>query len=244
MFQRAYLVTAFAAALCLVTVSPAGAGWVLQFEDDFSDVNSDGVADGWVVGDDPYHEPDIPFNIPVLEGSGGDYVVRGVGSGGTEPVNSWLWHPLPLTDVGAVKFEFRAMTSGYSPNNVNIGLLDGMDYYNGHVWATDDVHWIKKIESDYLNLEIDDYEDHNEWHVYAWWRDHDGWWSFSVDGEVLEGYNFDHYYQDMQLTSFDKVALDPVRDGSYIDWVKVYTPEPATLSLLALGGMCVTRRRR
>jgi hypothetical protein len=135
-----------------------------------------------------------------------------------------------------------ARSSGSSPNNVNIGLLNGMDYYNGHAWANTDVHWIKKIGSDFENLDIGDYTGVGSWHTYAWWRDDNGWWSFSVDGgtEMLVS----NFAQDQQLTSFDKVVLDVVRDGSYIDWVKVYTPEPSSLCLLAVGALAVCRRQR
>lgn len=253
MFHQSHLVAALLILFLSAMSSPALGDWVLNFEDDFDDGTY--LANPvWVVGD-PYHEPDLLYNTAGIEqiepgdpGDPGRWALRGVGSGSIQPVNAWIWHSLELTDVAKVKFEISAKTSGSSPSNVNVGLMSGMDYYNGHVWANTDLRWIKSIGSDYENIDIGNFaEVGDDFYTYAWWRDMDGWWSFSIsesdeDKSVL--FLNDHFAQDQQLTAFDKVVLDVVRDGSYIDWVKVYTPEPASLALLGGGAIPLLLRRR
>jgi len=56
-----------------------------------------------------------------------------------------------------------------------------------------------------------------EWHDFAWSRDSNGWWSLSIDGQIQAA----NFYQDNQLTSFDKVGLHILRNQSEIEWVRI-----------------------
>ncbi len=81
-----------------------------------------------------------------------------------------------------------------------------------------------------------------QWHDYAFTRDADGYWSIGLDGVAQSTTPGDIF--DNDLTSFDTIRVQVIRDDSYLEWVRISTPEPGTLSFLAIGGLVAVRRRR
>ena len=225
--------------ICLVLVVfillYQGTSWgdlPVQFYDNFDD----GDYDGWSV----LKYNGTPAEAPDVVASPEGYSVRGVGSGYTPPgLNVWLTHPLPISDATELKIEMRARSGPQWPNSTTVNLCSGnkqysfMDYGESNQQArfydSDDNIFSYSIIA-------------NVWHDFTWTRDPDGWWSFDMDGGPVEWMNF---CQENQLTSFDRVSIEFLRDQSEIEWVRISgIPEPCTLGLLALGGVALPRRRR
>jgi len=237
--------------MCVVGVvlgglSGAAEALPVLFYDDFDDGNYD----GWVVRN-AYHpsttEGAAPPDIVALSGDeGGGYAIFGVGSGYGEPYPHGrdVGHDLFLSNIGELKVEFRARSGLETPNHVSVPLVSGSDHYLMRTYGegnrkADFRTSIGGIETWGIRYDLGGTV--AEWHVYAWTRDATGWWSLSVDGDVKAA----NFYQDNNLTSFDQIGVEPFRNQSGLDWIRISAvPEPATMGLLAFGGLAVLRRRK
>jgi len=209
----------------------------------FYDNFDDGNYDGWTVK--RATDPNAPVFSPDVVASPEGYAIRGVGSGYGQPcLDSCIAHPLSLPRATELKIEMRAKSGPQWPNCARINLLSSGDSY-----GVVDYGEGNRFAGFYANVGADDVEALRygignrayEWHDFAWTRDSTGWWSLSIDGQVEAG----NFYRDDRLSSFDQVGISLLRNQSEIDWVRVSAvPEPATMSLLILGGLGVLARRR
>lgn len=204
---------------------------------------SDGNFDGWTIGS--IINPDADYIIaPDIVASPEDYSIRGVGSGYANPVyNGVITHTLPNTIMTELKIEMRAKSGAQWPNSVWIYLISGNDRYSFSDYgeSNQSADFLSFIAGqDYL-YRVDIGSLAHEWHDFAWTRDANGWWSFSLDNGLIEVSNF---HQDVQLTSFDHIEISLLRNQSEIEWVRLSVPEPATISLLVIGGLTLLKRRR
>ena len=210
------------------------------FYDDFDDGNYD----GWSLTN-PYSGN--PSNPPVVVFSPEGYSLGGVGSGygGDGGLNVFITHPLSLNNIGELSIEMRAKSGTQWPNSVTTSLhgegnwYRGMDYGESNQKA-DFGSYVNGVEYMYrhpINA--------SPWRDFAWTRDADGWWSLSIDG-LVEAANF---RQDNQLTSFDRIGIELLRNQSEIEWVRIsgnVVPVPGAFLLGSIGVGFVSwlRRRR
>ena len=190
----------------------------ILFYDDFDDGDiSDWTATHPGTGD-PVLAPDI---VPSPEG----YSLRGVGSGyfpTDDPgLSVFISQPLSLSNVGELTIGFRAKSGPQWPNQANLYLKSGSDYY-----AVRDYGEQGANEKADLTCYVDGSEHVErlhigsrafEWHDFAWSRDADGWWSLSIDGTV----EWANFYQDNSLTDFDQITLHILRNQSEIESVYI-----------------------
>ncbi|MCK4342264.1 MAG: PEP-CTERM sorting domain-containing protein [Phycisphaerae bacterium] len=203
-----------------------------EFYDDFDDGNWD----GWAVYN-PYGDPGDTLT-PVLVPSPEGWAVQGVGSGYGSPEAAYLVHPLPLSGVVELSIEMRAKSGSVAPTHSTLALFNGDDYNQGYDYGEND-YAMFSVRYDGVEEYFGEYPIDHEWHDFKWTRDAEGWWSLSIDAQLV----LSNFLQDVTLTSFDAVALTVCREHSEIEWVRI-VPEPATLSLLTLGGLLLARRRR
>ncbi len=208
--------------LILLCPSMSWGDWSVLFFDDFDDGNYD----GWSVTDwkgEPRPAPDV-----VVSPEG--YSLRGVGSGYTTPppVDTWISHPVSISDVTELKIEMRAKSGPQWPNRAVVYLVSGSDYY-----SVDDYGEAGENETADLDCYVNGLRDFLrypigsrafEWHTFAWTRDANGWWSLSIDSNV----EWEDFCQDNRLTSFDRISLHLLRNQSEIEWVRISTSEPLT----------------
>jgi len=203
-------------ALGVFTLLCPGMSWgdlSILFFDDFDD----GDYNGWSVTTwegKPANPPDV---VPSPEG----YSIRGVGSGYSQDpgLNVHISHPLSLSNVGKLKIEMRAKSGPQWPNQASVHLVSGSDCYGvrdyGEAGENETADWWYYVSGsiDYYRYYIDGRA--FEWHDFAWTRDPNGWWSLTIDDSV----EWKDFYQDSQLTSFDRIAIQLLRNQSEIEWV-------------------------
>jgi len=203
------------AALYLVWSGVSWANLPVLFYDNFDDGNFDGWSPTYPTIGDPTTPPDV---VPSPQG----YSLRGVGSGySNDPgLSVMLSHPVSLNNVSELAIEFRAKSGPQWPNQAQVWLVSGKDCYLviDYGESNQRADWLISVngqtQHDFSysigNLAY-------EWHDFAWTRDGDGWWSLSIDGQIQAA----NFYQDNQLTSFDKVGMHIVRNQSEIEWVRI-----------------------
>jgi hypothetical protein len=182
----------------------------------------DGNFDGWSVTN---WKTGAPTEPPDVVASPEGYSLRGVGSGYyQEPgLNVGLTYPLVICNVSELKIEMRAKSGPEWPNDITTLLVSGSDVY--YVTVSGEAHQYAQFayaiggEENLYPYSIDV----TDWHDFAWTRDADGWWSLSIDNNVA----WEDFYQNNQLTSFDRIGLGVLRNQSEIEWVRISVPEPA-----------------
>jgi hypothetical protein len=187
------------------------------FFDDFDDGDYDGWSATHPTTGDPATAPDV---VPSPQG----YSLRGIGSGySPDPgLNVFLTYPLQISNASELKIEMRAKSGPQWPNSAWLVLISGDDSYSfgdygeGNQWAqfTPNVGGV----SEWYNYSINA----NVWHDFAWTRDADGWWSLSIDGNLV----WEDFCQDNRLTSFDRIGIHVLRNQSEIEWVRISVSEP------------------
>jgi hypothetical protein len=125
-----------------------------------------------------------------------------------------------LSNVGELAIEFRAKSGPQWPNQAQLWLVSGKNIYIVHDYGESNkrADWLISVngQTQYeFNYSIGNLA--YEWHDFAWSRDGNGWWSLSIDGQIQAA----DFYQDNQLTSFDKVGMHIVRNQSEIEWVRI-----------------------
>lgn len=206
-------------AFILLCPSMSWGDWSVLFFDDFDDGDYNGWSATHPQTGDPVTPPDV---VSSPEG----YSLRGVGSGYSQDpgLNVWLTYPLLMSNAGELKIEMRAKSGPQWPNSAWVYLISGADYYafgdygESNQWAQ--FHPNIGGESEWYNYSINA----NVWHDFAWTRDTDGWWSLSIDGQEV----WHNFCQDNQLTSFEPVGIQVLRNQSEIEWVRISTSEPPT----------------
>jgi hypothetical protein len=187
------------------------------FFDNFDDGNFDGWSPTYPTTGDPATPPDV---VPSPQG----YSLRGVGSGYYPPddpgLTVLLSHPVSLNNVGELAIEFRAKSGPQWPNQAQVWLVSGNNIYIVHDYGESNrrADWLISVNGQTqheFNYSIGNLA--YEWHDFAWSRDGNGWWSLSIDGQTQAA----NFYQDNQLTSFDKVGMHIVRNQSEIEWVRI-----------------------
>ena len=218
--MKTAILTKFAlvwATLYLVCPGMSWASLPVLFYDNFDDGNFDGWSPTYPTTGDPATPPDVASSP---EG----YSLRGVGSGYYPPddpgLTVLLSHPVSLNNVGELSIELRAKSGSQWPNQAQVWLVSGNNIYIVHDYGESNkrADWLISVNghTQYeFNCSIGNLA--YEWHDFAWTRDGDGWWSLSIDG-LIQAANF---YQDNQLTSFDKVGMHIVRNQSEIEWVRI-----------------------
>ncbi|MHC4707627.1 MAG: NHL repeat-containing protein, partial [Planctomycetota bacterium] len=182
----------------------------------FFDNFDDGGFDGWTA-----EQPvGIPANPPDIVDSPEGKALRGVGSGYSQApgLNVFLAHPFSVTNVGEMKIEMRAKSGPQWPNQVQVYVVSGSDYYGvrdyGEQGENETADWYCTLGGEYRkHIGPQAFE----WHNFAWTRDTDGWWSLSIDNVVV----WDKFVQDTHLTSFDKIGIQLLRNQSEIEWVRI-----------------------
>jgi len=197
-----------------------GMSWAnlpVLFFDNFDDGNFDGWSPTYPTTGDPATPPDV---VPSPQG----YSLRGVGSGYYPPddpgLTVLLSHPVSLNNVGELSIEFRAKSGPQWPNQAQLWLVSGKNVYIVHDYGESNrrADWLISVNGQTqheFNYSIGNLA--YEWHDFAWSRDGNGWWSLSIDGQIQAA----NFYQDNQLTSFDKVGMHIVRNQSEIEWVRI-----------------------
>jgi hypothetical protein len=218
--MKTAILTKFAlvlAALCLVCPGMSRAGLPVLFYDNFDDGNFDGWSPTYPTTGDPATPPDV---VPSPQG----YSLRGIGSGyypTDDPgLTVLLSHPVSLSNVGELSIEFRAKSGPQWPNQAQVWLVSGKDCYLVIDYGESNkrADWLISVNGQtqhYFSYSIGNLA--YEWHDFAWTRNADGWWSLSIDGQIQAA----NFYQDNQLTSFDKVGMHIVRNQSEIEWVRI-----------------------
>ena len=194
-----------------------GISWAslpILFFDNFDDGNFDGWSPTYPTTGDPATPPDV---VSSPEG----YSLRGVGSGySNDPgLTVLLSHPVSLNNVGELAVEFRAKSGPQWPNQAQVWLVSGKNLYRVLDYGESNkfVDWTSYVNGQDHNFSYSIGNRAYEWHDFAWSRDGNGWWSLSIDGQIQAA----NFYQDNQLTSFDKVGLHIVRNQSEIEWVRI-----------------------
>ncbi|MCX6832688.1 MAG: hypothetical protein NT028_11270, partial [candidate division Zixibacteria bacterium] len=205
------------AGLYLVCPGMSRADLPVLFYDNFDDGNFDGWSPTYPTTGDPATPPDV---VPSPQG----YSLRGVGSGyypTDDPgLTVLLSHPVSLNNVGKLSIEFRAKSGPQWPNQAQVWLVSGNNVYIVHDYGESNrrADWLISVNGQTqheFNYSIGNLA--YEWHDFAWTRDGNGWWSLSIDGQIQAA----NFYQDNQLTSFDKVGMHIVRNQSEIEWVRI-----------------------
>lgn len=123
-----------------------------------------------------------------------------------------------MSNIGEIKIEMRAKSGSQWPNSVAAYLYNGNDYVMGMDYGESNQ---QALFDHRINGTTDVFTypiDAGAWHNFAWTRDNDGWWLLNIDGGPVEDLSF---YQNNQLTSFDQVCLNFLRNQSEIEWVKI-----------------------
>ncbi len=231
---RKVLVVLNCAAVFGMAVSQAMAGPLpnVVLYDNFDDGNY--LDDGWSVTDP--RGISTPAAPTIASISQENYAVAANGYG-----EAMIFHPIAVNST-PVRVEMRARSTRVT----EVWLCNGTDFYQMMDYGEFDdvrmaIHY-QGSEIEYLRDSIPD--DPDGWHLFEFSRDAQGWWSFSLDSVMFA----EDFANETSMTSFDGVAfmLRPFgrNETSAIDWVRVSIPEPATLLLLALGGLALIRRRK
>ena len=215
--------------MLVVSQAVAGLPHVVLY-DDFDDGNYD----GWEVVD--LRGAVVPQVAPELVVSPEGWALRGIGTGYSPPEET-LSQSLSINGSMELSIEMRAKSGPGTPSGLYAFLFEGpADYYQTgdygeHGWAY--------FSNSGIPLLNDSIADPYDWHNFEWIRDSSGWWSCLIDGNPT----FPNFVQDGQMTSFTGIQLFVTRSASEIEWVRVSTPEPATLSLLVIGMVTILRKR-
>jgi len=211
----------------------------------------DGTYNGWSVTYSPHPAyPTYSTYPPDIVSSPQGYALRGISSGyHSNPASTFISTPFNVSNVGPLTLEMRAKSGPDWPNSIELVLFSGQDFYRvrDHGEANKQAvfgTYVNSIEYNYLHS-IGDRA--YEWHDFALSRDSAGWWSLKIDGtaEVAD------FYQDTQLTSFDFIGIQLLRNQSEIEWVRVsaeVVPVPGALLLgtvgLGVSSLLCRRHRR
>ena len=179
--------------------------------DDFDDGNYD----GWSVQDPRgYNDPPASPRIVQIASDPDNYAIAAKGTG-----ESQVFYPVTIDDGLQVCVEMRAKAT----RTTAVWLCRGVDFYQMQNYGERD--WA------YMNKHVDNAEanlvthhiatDPEEFHLLAFSRDREGWWSLTLDGILVKK----NFARDTSLTSFDGVSLMlrpmGMDEGAMIDWVRV-----------------------
>ncbi len=181
--------------------------------------------------------------------SGG--VARGIGSGYTNPMYTWMVEPLTFTS-NELEVTLRGQSGPSLPNAAEVWLMDTS--WGGH--EQDGIGYRFRIYGE-SNRRFDiikmgpggDFlaryslgDAVYDWHTYAVSRDAAGNWALTMDGITQTDPSMT---PDLSYTDFTHIGSLLLRDQSALDYVEVKAiPEPATLLLFGLGGLALRRKRR
>ncbi len=221
-------------------LAKAEAEMITVFSDDYDAV--------WDATPIPKHVLDSYIGLPDVSGG----VARGIGSGYTPPLYTWMVEPLTFTAT-TLEVTLRGQSGPSWPNQATVFLLDAS--WGGHgQWETGysfQIYGEGNRRFQVLKWSLsggDNYEELAnyplgdavyDWHTYVVSRDAAGNWALTMDGNTM---NPSFMNTDLSYTDFTYIGSFLYRDQSALDYVEVRVPEPATLLLLGLGGLFLRLR--
>ncbi len=231
-------------------LAEAKAGMTTVFSDDYDAF--------WDATPIPKHVLDSYIGLPNVSGG----VARGIGSGYTTPLYTWMAESLVFT-ADTFEVTLRGQSGPSWPNQATIFLLDAS--WGGHgqpeigysfqIYGESNrvfqvLKWsltgggYQDLASYYIGSTITD------WHTYVVSRDAAGNWALTMDG-VTQSPSFMN--PDMSYTDFTYIGSFLYRDQSTLDYVEVKVPESAAvipapgavvLGSIGVGFVGWLRRRR
>ena len=137
---------------------------------------------------------------------------------------------LDLDGSNGFSVEFRAISAANSPNSVEVCLLSDwkkgkkrQKYYGFRIYGESSAHCI-----DIATTSLDSFSNLlyrcevgslvNKWHAYVFQRSADGQFELLVDGKKLKSFKPP---PDRTYNHFNRIAINTLRRGSKIDWVRV-----------------------
>lgn len=169
--------------------------------------------------------------IGVPNVSGG--VARGIGSGYTDPLYTWMVEPLVFT-ANKLEVTLRGQSGLSLPNEANVWLMDaswgghgqpGMGYRFRIKGEGNRKFEISKMGSGSEVLATYDMGSTiTDWHTYVVSRDEAGNWALTVDDTTV---SLSSMNPDLTYTDFTHIGSFLYRDQSALDYVEFKVPEPA-----------------